>query len=248
MSIVSNLARKFQSLAIIVDNPSLLKLRKKGGYPSIFCELDKPWIHDLGIKSVLDIGANRGQFSMTINALWPSAVIYAFEPIPDCYQALQACLPGHQPFNCFNIGLGEAKSSLVFEVNDFSPASSFLEMSDTQTKTFPKTENTQSIEVQVERLDDIVSTLQIEDPIFIKIDVQGYEDRVLVGGEETVRQAKLIMVETSFKEMYKGQMLFDGLYRWLTDRGFTYVGAIGQLESPETGEIIQSDALFLRTN
>jgi hypothetical protein len=95
-------------------------------------------------------------------------------------------------------------------------------------------------------LDDAVANILIQEPLFIKIDVQGYEDRVLAGGENTIRKAKLIMVETSFKEMYKGQVLFDGLYQWLTSRGFTYIGSMGQLENDSTGEFIQADALFLR--
>lgn len=247
MSIISTTARRFNTLAQLIDNPSLFRLRKRGGYPSVFCELNKPWIHELGIKTILDIGANYGQFSLTINALLPKAKIYGFEPVPSCYKALHDSLGLYPSFQGFNIGLGEESGTLNFEVNDFSPASSFLEMSETQKKTFPKTQNSSCITVKIERLDDIAANLDIEEALFIKIDVQGYEDRVLKGGVNTIARAKLIMIETSFKEMYKGQMLFDGIYTWLVARGFTYVGSLGQLESPETGEMIQADALFLRS-
>jgi FkbM family methyltransferase len=246
MSILTVLVRRIQSLAQLIDNPKLFRLRQQGGYPSVFCDFNKPWFYQIGIKTVLDIGANRGQFSKTIYALLPLCDIYAFEPIPDCYQSLQVALPQSSSFHAFNIGIGEESGNLTFQVNDFSPASSFLEISDEQKKTFPKTQNSKSLQVRIERLDDAVANILIQEPLFIKIDVQGYEDRVLAGGENTIRKAKLIMVETSFKGMYKGQVLFDGLYQWLTSRGFTYIGSMGQLENDSTGAFIQADALFLR--
>jgi hypothetical protein len=84
------------------------------------------------------------------------------------------------------------------------------------------------------------------EPLLVKIDVQGYEDYVLRGGEQTIRRARLIIIETSFQAQYEAQPLFDDVYRTLTGWGFAYVGAIDQLMNPSNGSIVQQDSLFIR--
>jgi hypothetical protein len=75
--------------------------------------------------------------------------------------------------------------------------------------------------------------------------VQGYEGHVLAGGEQTVRRAALVIVETSFLPLYAGQPLFADVYRLLTSWGFTYAGALAQLPHPEDGRLMQEDSLFI---
>lgn len=47
------------------------------------------WLKEMDIKSVLDIGANEGQFASLIRILLPDATINSFEPIPQCYEKLK---------------------------------------------------------------------------------------------------------------------------------------------------------------
>ena len=83
--------------------------------------------------------------------------------------------------------------------------------------------------------------------MLVKIDVQGFEDRVLRGGERTIREAKAIIIETSFVPLYEGQPLFSDIRRQLTGWGFVYAGSVGQIRSRTTGEVLQEDSLFLNT-
>ncbi|MFN8465859.1 MAG: FkbM family methyltransferase [Caldilineaceae bacterium] len=50
--------------------------------------------------------------------------------------------------------------------------------------------------------------LNLEVPYMVKIDVQGFEDKVLLGGELTIRHASMLIIETSFQVLYEGQALF----------------------------------------
>jgi ubiquinone/menaquinone biosynthesis C-methylase UbiE len=47
------------------------------------------WLKNTGIQSVLDIGANTGQFAKKIRWIFPNVKIYAFEPIPSVFNSLQ---------------------------------------------------------------------------------------------------------------------------------------------------------------
>ena len=46
----------------------------------------RKWLQAANIRTVVDVGANAGQFSSAIRCFVPEAQIYAFEPLPDCYE------------------------------------------------------------------------------------------------------------------------------------------------------------------
>jgi hypothetical protein len=98
----------------------------------------------------------------------------------------------------------------------------------------------------VRRLDEALDGITLEPEVLVKIDVQGYEDKVIAGGEQTLSRARAIVIEVSFQKLYEGQPLFDDIYRLLTARGFTFMGHLYQLLNPSDGSVLQADALFLK--
>ena len=245
---LSTATQRLHALAHLIENPQLLALRRRGGVPATFRMLNRPWLKSLNIQTVLDIGANVGQFATTINAILPQARIYAFEPLPECHAQLRARMRDVPNFSAINLGLGDQSGEITFERNAFTPSSSFLKMNSVHKTAFPYTSDTHSVRVSVECLDTIAATLEITDPLMIKIDVQGYEDRVIRGGEQTIRRALLIIVETSFETLYEGQPLFDDIYRQMVGWGFVYSGSLDQLHHPRRGNVIQADSIFIRAS
>ena len=80
----------------------------------------------------------------------------------------------------------------------------------------------------------------------MKIDVQGFEDRVLNGGEQTLLRTRVLIVEISFIELYSGQLLFDDLYSVIRNRGFSCVGFEEVSRDRNSGRSLQADAVFVR--
>lgn len=81
-------------------------------------------------------------------------------------------------------------------------------------------------------------------PKLLKLDVQGCEMEVLKGATRSLKHAKALITEVSFREFYKGQCRFDQVVSCLAAQGF-FVHAIGQgtaLGKP----LVQSDVLFLK--
>lgn len=128
--------------------------------------------------------------------------------------------------------------------NDYSQSSSLLPMAELHKRAFPETRHSTPETVQVKRLDDVVADLRIERPALLKIDVQGFEAKVIAGATETLKLADVIIVETGVEALYEGQALFDDVYRMLYDRGFRYRGNHNQLLSPDDGRVLQADAFF----
>lgn len=238
---------KVADLYFYLRNPSLFPLREKGFSYERYLSLTKPWIQNLNINTILDIGANTGQAAFVLRKAFPNAQIYSFEPLPDCYSKLHENTKQFSKLKTFNLALGEKKDSVQFEQNAYSPSSSMLSMTDKHRANFPYTKESKTVAVEMERLDDLASQLQLTDNILIKLDVQGFEQQVIAGGTTLFSQAKVLIMETSFDTLYQGQPLFDDMYSLVVKKlGFRYEGSFEQLISPVDERILQQDAIFIR--
>ena len=206
------------------------------------------WLVNKEIKSVLDIGANKGQFTSHIHSLLPDAYIYSFEPLKSVFEKLKRSLSGVSKFSCFNYALGEKSGNHKIFHNDFTPSSSLLPMEDLHWHIFPKTRDVKEEVIEVHKLDDIADSLNLNTQILIKIDVQGYEANVIRGGEQTIKRAKILIVETSFERLYRGQELFDDIYSMVKSLGFELKGVEEPLHHPKDGRILQCDSIFVNKN
>ncbi len=246
-----------------------------GHFDSENLQGEYPWLKDFKFKTILDIGANEGQFADKMHLLFPDTMIYSFEPIPEAFEQLDKNFrdikqvkginlaysfePIPEAFEQLdknfrdikqvkgiNLALGDAAGEITFNKNESSASSSFLDMADSHVKSFDFAVKTVPIKVKVDTLDNVMSKESIDLPMLIKIDVQGFEDKVIKGGNDTIKIADMVICEVSFTELYKGQLLFDDTYEMFKNLGFSYAGSIEQLRSPDTNRILQADAIFIR--
>lgn len=203
------------------------------------------YLDSLNIRSVIDIGAHTGEFAIMIRELLPAAEVTCFEPLQLEFQQLQEKLGGKTGFRAFNYAVGDCNESVDMWRNEFSQSSSLLPMTKLHKEAFPESERETVEKVEVRRLDDVLDPAAIQPEVLVKIDVQGFEDKVLAGAPRTLASAKAVIVEVSFHELYEGQPLFDDVYERLRQKGFTYQGNLYQLVDPRDGRVLQADALFV---
>jgi hypothetical protein len=79
----------------------------------------------------------------------------------------------------------------------------------------------------------------------VKLDTEGYEDRVIKGGPKTISGASVVIVETSFYELYEGQPLFEDINRIMRDIDFYYAGCWFSNRVMPDGLILQQDSIYL---
>lgn len=204
------------------------------------------WLERLGCLTVIDVGASVGSFSEMALALFPHAMVHGFEPLADDYRRLAARFGGNPRFKPHSVALGAQRGTRILLRSAYAPSSSFLPMADAHVRSFPFTRDVTSEPVRVERLDDVLAAEDIQDPLCVKLDVQGFEAEVVEGGRKTIARAALLIVEMSVEKLYENQPLFDALYRTLHGLGFDYAGNLAQLLSPEDGRVLQVDAIFRR--
>jgi len=204
------------------------------------------YLQTLNLQTVLDIGANVGQFVKEIREQLPEAQIYSFEPIKECFDKLEENMKADKNFKAFNFALGDKDQNLEMHKSSYTPSSSILDMAETHKTLFPHTKDSKPEQIVVKKLDDIATNLNLSKNILIKIDVQGFEDKVITGGIETFKKANVVIIENSFVELYKNQSLFDDIYQKLKILGFVYKGGLQEKLNKKTGQIISEDSLFIR--
>lgn len=203
---------------------------------------------DQGImaRTVLDVGANTGQFAVAAAKLFPEAEVHCFEPVPECVYELRKNVAQLGEVRVHPYALGEGKNTLQFRVNSFSPSSSLLPLTEAHRRAFPGAHEERTIEVEVSTLDRVFDSVDSESPVLLKLDVQGYEKRVLRGGKTALEHVDYVVMEVSFKLMYEGEATFMELAKIMEGYGFRFERPVGWLSSPRTDEILQMDALFVR--
>lgn len=193
--------------------------------------------------TLIDVGANKGQFAMAVRGLFPNAVIYAFEPLPKPASRFEKVFGSDPITHLHRIAIGGAKDNRTFYVTDREDSSSLLKPGNGQLEAFGISAK-EEIEVVVKPLDSVIRLESVPRPILLKIDVQGSELDVLKG-IAVLEAVDFIYVELSFVELYEGQALFEDAHAYMTARGFTLRGMFNQAYTEAFGPT-QADCLFVR--
>ena len=225
--------------------PSTLLHLAKGAHLGTLLTLRDSWIRHAKIRTIIDVGAHAGEFALTARALLPQARIYSFEPLPGGCRALRRKMRGDAAHTTFEVALGDESGEATFYRNDFSKSSSLLPMLRLHKEAFPWTTGETPLQVRVARLDDFLGELTLTPETLLKVDVQGFEDRVLRGAARVLPQVQYVLVEVSFRPLYEGQALFSDVNTFLAEAGFRYAGNVDQLLSPLDNTVLQADALFV---
>ncbi|MBS2030633.1 MAG: FkbM family methyltransferase [Deltaproteobacteria bacterium] len=205
-------------------------------------------LRDAGIApaSVFDVGANRGQFALAARTVFPNAQIHSYEPIPATFAELSELAQRRGGIAAHNLALGTQAGTQKFTVTSNSVSSSFLPLHENHLRAYPEIQKSAEIDVQVSTLALQLAELEPPQPVLLKLDVQGFEAEVLEGAGESLKQVKWIVLETSTRPLYQGQVLFDELCARLGKRGFRFAYPM-DLHFGHGGGVSQFDALFERS-
>lgn len=155
---------------------------------------------------ILDIGANIGNHTMFFMHFCHPEKIYAFEPVPATYSILakNMVLNNHD-------GIVTAYPYAVGKSKGHASIASYNK------KNIGGTELQEDAEgsMEIVSLDDFLPELNRLD--FMKIDVEGFEGRVLEGAIKTIHRFKPIIYIEIFEEN------FDHVDLWLRDQGYEVV-------------------------
>ena len=200
------------------------------------------------IDTVLDIGANAGQFAQELrNDLAYEKRIISFEPLSSVFELLKDNAKDDPGWEVLNTALGDAKKKQEINIAGNSDSSSLLDMLPAHVKSAPETRYIGREMIEVERLDSIFDDLcKSNNRIYMKIDTQGYEDKVLQGAEKSLLQIDTVQMEMSLVPLYEGGLLLDEMCTLMREKGYSLISIEAGFSDPDSGQLLQVDGIFHR--
>jgi len=199
----------------------------------------------LALGTVIDIGANRGQFALCARRLYPAARIFSFEPLQRPAVKYRRNFDRDELATLFSVAVSDVRSSVAMHVSRWDVSSSLLPFAQAQHDNFPFTEESRQETVSTAPLADCLDEDAIRGTALLKLDVQGYELVALKGCDALLERFKYVYVEASFIELYVGQALATDIIALLLSRGFN-LKCVANLSRGKSARPIQADFLFTR--
>jgi FkbM family methyltransferase len=196
-------------------------------------------------RTVLDVGANRGQFALFALRRFPRARLICFEPLAQPAGVLRRVLAPRAGVEVHEVALAATSGTASMHQTRKDDSSSLLAVTAEQQRAFPGSEEVARIDVPVRRLDDCLDPARLARPCLLKIDVQGAELEVLRGSRRVLAAVDELIVECSFTELYAGQALADDVIGELRAAGFRLHGFASPTVAPD-GRPLQADMVFGR--
>jgi FkbM family methyltransferase len=203
-------------------------------------------LRKLDIRTIVDVGANTGQFARSYLDFFPRSHVFSFEPIAAAYGELSSWAATEPRVTAFNVAVGEAEGTMrMNEHTNNTVSSSLLPTTDASIDIWPAQAQQKQVDVRVATLDDMMKGRPLEREVLVKLDVQGYEDRVIRGGSATLRQAAAVVTEVNLDSLYEGQARFRDIVTGLDAVGLEFAGTLEQNIFGD-GHVVFLDALFVR--
>jgi len=150
---------------------------------------------DLSIKIIVDVGANIGEYATLAAKIFPCAKIYALEIVPYTAVQLKAYCKDHANIDVFNIGLSDAEGQ---EQVKFLPQDYLLSTCVDNLLEISTGIQTQVIDCSVTSGDKFCLQNKIGLIDFLKIDVEGYEHKVIQGFREMLSSGKIRVMQFEY--------------------------------------------------
>ncbi len=206
-------------------------------------------LHKTGPVTVIDVGANEGQFAQDLINKGYTGKIISFEPLSAEHQRLTHRA---QKYPLWKVGtrcaIGEENTRTVIYRAGNSFSSSLLKIDPNHTRTAPHLATIAAEDICVQRLDACQEvTLETAGALFLKLDTQGFELHCLRGATGIMPRISGMIIECSLVSLYEGSPLFTDILDFVRSQGFHLHDLIPGYQSP-SGHMLQVDIIVLRQN
>ncbi len=200
------------------------------------------------INLVFDVGANIGQYSEYLRHIGYKGEIISFEPLEQEYKKLNAVSKTDKSWKTYNFALGDEDGEGIINVAGNSFSSSILNMNIKHLESAPESKYISKQQISIRKLDSFLE----EHPdlkkhnIFLKVDVQGYEKKVIQGSENNLNLIKGIQLELSFDQLYEGETVFSEMVDYLSLKNYYLCSISPEFYNPDNDKLLQVNTIFFK--
>lgn len=197
------------------------------------------------VKTIFDVGANRGETALKYINIFPLATIHAFEPFPETCVIFKENHKNQKNAILNQIALSSKVGKAVLNVNVSVDTNSLLLSGKLGATSDGSCKTLKQIEIETNTLDNYCKQNNIQEIDILKIDVQGFEIEVLKGALELLANGKIkiIFTEAYFVQQYINQPLFYEIASLLIKYDFVLQDIYDPYYSPQN--ILWCDAMFI---
>ena len=196
----------------------------------------------------VDGGAHKGGFVDAVRKISPGARFLCFEPDPLLASRLRAKFVDDAQVQIIQAALGSSSGAATFNINCSRACNSLASSGGGATGVLGKLMTTmESITVEVTTLDEAMLHARMPGCDIIKLDLQGHDLEALSGANQTLKSARVVVVEVWYAPVYAGKVTFIEICEFLRNSGFAIYSLVG-LHYSTTDRLLWSDAVFIRAD
>jgi FkbM family methyltransferase len=199
------------------------------------------------IDTIIDVGANSGQFGLMVRKGGFTGLIISIEPLHSPFETLKEVASLHMPWEVYNNASGNSNGTVEINVAGNTESSSILPMCRRHEEAAPESRYIGKETVGMFTLDS-----QFQDRIgrmgriLLKLDVQGFESQVLSAAGHLIEGVEGLWVETSVVPMYKGSIVLEEMLLIMRQKGFLLYNVEKVLWDRNKQQLLQLDCAFFR--
>lgn len=188
---------------------------------------------------MLDVGANKAEWSRTAKLIFPEAHCFLIEPQIEMQPQIEKFCQAFPGSQWVLAGAGSEPGELSLTVWDDLAGSSFLPSDQTAVTTQRRT-------VQIVTIDQLIQDQKLPIPELVKLDIQGFELEALKGATQLFGHTEVLILEVALFPFLPGQPLFEEVIRFMSDRDYVVYDFPGFLRRPYDRALGQCDVCFVR--
>jgi FkbM family methyltransferase len=238
----NNIIRRIvRSLGVdVVKYPYYVSYREQKHYQQLLSHYE--------IDLIFDVGANIGQYASEVFQHGYTGKIVSFEPMSKEYQILSLASNSNPNWIVApQMAIGAEEGFIDFNISENSVSSSILKANDYGLGFDPTIQYVAREQVRLATLSGIFKEYsQSAKNIFLKIDVQGYEEQVILGAADVMGNFKGIHTEFSLKPLYEGEKEMVDIFDLISSFGFRPHYFLPHISIDSIGRLMQIDGVFYK--
>jgi len=190
-------------------------------------------------QGIIDVGANRGNWTRMAMSIFPHARVLMIEPQNEMKHSLEELCRSFESVEYVQAGAGKESGELVQTIWEDLAGSSFLpEVRD------DKLANGKQRKTPIVTIDDLLNERKSFIPDLVKLDIQGFELEALKGATSAFGKTQVFILETSLYHFFKDMPTTADCIMFMAERGYELYDVTEFLRRPLDGALGQIDLAF----
>jgi len=168
---------------------------------------------EIGLDLIIDVGANKGHYASLCLEL-TDALVLSFEPMPGSFEMLKKLEAANPRLRVFNFALGDSdQTEQIYYGNEVDELATLTLAH--QKIPYLLDNNVSQKRVNVRTLDGFIGDFMLNSLVksvdLIKIDVEGYEGKVLKGASRVLAQyrPKIVILENNWHHLFTSDSIWS---------------------------------------